>query len=245
MVKPDSNTGREELAGLLGRVAREKCSIRLLKPARTSDTKTRGWLFPSSKGKYGQLIKELVGPMLEIVQARPKLVELTGLGIETLVRNTPQNERPALVEQASERYRADILRSWQKFATRGEEELLQAAIRDSFGEWFPRSEQSQKSELDNFRELFVQEVADSWQAARTADARNRLAHLLKILGAEQMGKPNETVVFTGLQHTPLGPLFKGDPAKVVQPGWLFPKQPSPLLLVKAEVEPQKNQTTTN
>ena len=239
MVTPNT-TGRAELAALLQTAAQEDGPIRLLKPSSQADAKVISWLFPNSRGKHGQLIKELLGTMLKETVNRPRMVVLTELGVETLLRNTPQKDRPDLLNRCADRYREPLLLAWQKFATRGEEKELNAAINIAFRRWLPSSDVHQKSELDEFRELFAQEIANSWSICQSEEARNRLAHLMKLLGAEPLEKKDEIVVFTGMKHTPLEPLFKGDSAKVVKPGWLFPKTPTPLLLVKAEVLPDTN-----
>lgn len=230
-------SGRSELASILELAAEQDGPIRLFRPRDLELRKTCPGLFPSSRGEYGHLIEDLLDTMLEEVIRHPRMVRLTSFGLETLLRNTPQPDRPALVARVSPLYREELLQTWERFATRGEKETLEKAIEATFGHWFPHSAAEQKSELDEFRERFVQEIANSWHQAKTNEAQNRLAHLLKILGAEPLGRENEKVCFTGIHHTPLAPLFKGDPATVVRPGWVLPHSPAPILLVKADVQP--------
>ncbi len=232
-----STTGREELAAILDIAAQQDGPIRLFQPRDPSIRPKRPGLFPSSKGKHGEFIEELVGTMLEEVLAQPRMVKLTRFGIETLLRNTPQSERNALISRSSTLYREELINTWNRFATKGEQSQLKSAVEQCFGKWFPATQN--QANLEEFRELLAQEVADSWSESESAEAKMRLAHLLKILGAVPLGKEKEVVAFTGLQHNPLEPLFKGDPAQITRPGWTFPKSPTPLLLVKAEVRATK------
>ncbi|MDF1751154.1 MAG: hypothetical protein P1U89_00105 [Verrucomicrobiales bacterium] len=234
-----STSGREELAAILSVAAQQDGPVRLFVPKGPKLRKLNPGLFPAgAKGKDRELLNEMVGSMLEEVMSLPKMVMLTDFGIETLLRNTPQNQRKALVAKCSPLYREPLLSAWAKFAIRGEEVFLEKAIKDHYGKWFP--ETKDVSKLDEFREYLAQEIANSWNSASGEEAQKRLAHLLRIIGAEPLGKKDETVVFTGLQHTPLEPLFPGDPAVIARQGWIFPKSTNPILLAKAEVIPASN-----
>lgn len=233
MASSPSTSGREELAAILAIAAGHNGPVRLFKPKARRPVVPG--LFPSSRGKHGELIKELLGTMLEEVMPHPKMVRLTDFGVETLLRNTPQSKRRKLISQSSIVYRDRLLSAWTKFATRGEEAFLTKSVNEHYGKWFP--ETSDASNLDEFREYLAQEVADSWSSSETGESRKRLAHLLRIIGAEPLGKKDDNVKFTGLQHTPVEPLFPGDPAVIAREGWIFPKSPTPILLAKAEVIP--------
>lgn len=234
MVSPKTS-GREELAAILSIAAKQDGPVRLFHPKDSKMRKRNPGLFPSSKGSHGKLINELLGTMLEEVMSLPKMVVLTGFGIETLLRNTPQKDRKQLISDSSKLYRDELLTAWSKFATRGEEVFLAKSIREHHGQWFP--EAKDQSNLEQFREYLAQEIADSWNKADTIEARKRLGHLLKVIGAEPLGKIDEKVEFSGLTHQPVEPLFPGDPALISREGWIFPKSPSPILLAKAEVVP--------
>lgn len=234
MALASGNTGREELAAILGIAVRSDGPVRLYQPR--GDTNAVG-IFPSSKGRYGDWQRELLGTLLEEVATHPRMVKLTALGIERLLQNTHQGERAELVLGASPLYRDALLSTWKRIATKGEQKVLTQCAENVYSDWLGKSAKNAAGSLDEFRELFAQEVANSWNDSKSAEAKRRLAHLLKLLGAQPLGKEDETVDFTGLQHIPLEPLFKGDPAKVVTPGWTFPRTPTPLLLVKAAVRP--------
>jgi hypothetical protein len=233
-----STSGREELAAILDIAARQDGPVRLLHPRDPKIRERNPGLFPSTTGKFGELIGELLGTMLEEVLGHPKMVILTKFGLETLLRNTPQGQRNALVKRCSPLYRDDLLEIWSRYAIRGEESNVTESVRAAYGKWFP--EKKDQSDLEEFREFLAQEIADSWNSAAADEARSRLAHLLRVLGAEPLGKENENVKFTGLEHTPIEPLFPGDEAIIARQGWIFPKSPTPLLLAKAEVRPAKN-----
>ncbi len=223
--------GRTEIAAILSLAAQHDGPIRVLRP--------RGGypkgLFPSSKGKHGELIADLVGTMLEEVSRLPRTVRLTPLGIHRLIKNTPQAERANLVQSASPLYREAMLLAWESTITRGEQDDYDTTAAQLYGHWFPDAKA--KDEMADYREYLAQEIADSWSQATTDETRNRLAHLLKLLGSKPLGQPNEKVPYTCQEHATTESIFPGEDVIITRPGWLFPKNPTPLLLAKAEVTP--------
>lgn len=238
MAENSGKTGREEIASILEVAVQQDGPIRVFSPKSPALRASRPGLFQNSKGRNGELQSELIGPFLKEISTHPRMVKLTSKGIERLLQNTHQAKRAKLVEIASPLYRDELLATWKQIATRGEQADIESCVTKLYGQWFDSGSGSGNGgSLDDFRELFAQEIASSWNDSKADESKNRLAHLLKVLGAQPLGKKDEPVQFTGLKHIPLEPLFKGDDAKIVTPGWTFPKEPTPLLLVKAAVRP--------
>ena len=227
-----TTTGRAELAAILDLAAQQDGPVRLIK----SDSGEPG-LFSSSTGKNSEIQKELIGPILEEVVKRPRMVKLTEKGIEILVRNTPQDERPELMNRASSLYLPAMMAVWKDIAIPREKERLEESIHQHFGEWFPGAEaEDEKSELDDYKLDMARELAASWSEAETGEAKKRLTYFLRMTGATPLEKEQQTVSFDTRLHKPKAPLFKGDSALVLQRGWKLelPDQP-PVILLKAEV----------
>lgn len=227
-----STSGRNELASFLDLAAQQDGAIRWLQPRNRKEP----GLFPSSRGTHGRYQEELLGTMLEEVLSRPRMVKLTKKGVEVLLRNTPQDKRPALFARTSPLYRADLLAAWKKFAIPRELEVIHRSIRKHFGEFLTANQPDSDPELDEFKKMLAKELALSWSETESSEVRKRLSYFLKIVGAEPFEEEQKLVSFTGLNHKPRTPLFKGDSALVVKSGWILPRpDESPLILVKAEV----------
>lgn len=229
-----TTSGRAELAAILDMAAQQDGAIRLLKPK--SDATNEPGLFSSTEGRNAQFQKDLIGPMLEEVMTRPRMVKLTEKGIEILVRNTPQDDRPALVSRASELYRARIISAWQKVAIPREKMTLQNSINDHFGSLI----EAETDNSDDFKTELARELAASWCEATQEETKNRLSYFLRMAGAESFEEVDSTVTFNSLTHKPNAPLFKGDPALVLQKGWrLSLPNEATIILLKAEVTAAK------
>ncbi|MDF1751152.1 MAG: hypothetical protein P1U89_00095 [Verrucomicrobiales bacterium] len=229
-----TTSGRAELAAILDLAAQQDGAIRLLQP-KDSESAEPG-LFPNSKGKYGIYLKELVGTMLEEVLTRPRMVKLTQKGIEILIRNTPQDERPQLIDRASNLYRPEMIAVWKSIAIPREQDALEASIDRHFGKWFQDTKAEQTSESDDFKLELARELATSWSESTTDEARKRLSYFLRMAGAETFEKKDSVVEFNAQNHKPNAPLFKGDSALVLNPGWkLNLPNDTTIILLKAEV----------
>jgi hypothetical protein len=224
-------SGREELASFLDLAAQQEGAIRLFRPRDGSNP----GLFPSSRGRYGQYQKELLGTMLVEVLSRPRMVKLTKKGVEVLLRNTPQDKRPALIARTSALYRPALVAAWKKFAVPRETEMINRSVHKHYGEMLGH-EQENTSDLPCFQRKLAKELALSWSETSSAETRKRLAYFLKMVGAEPFEEEQQVVSFSGLNHKPKAPLFKGDPALVVKAGWILNGiEETPVILIKAEV----------
>lgn len=229
-----TTTGRAELAAILDLAARQDGPIRLIQSKEPDPGESA--LFPSSKGRHAEFQKELVGPLLEEVVKRPRMVKLTAKGIEILVRNTPQDSRAELMKRASPLYLPSLMSVWRRIAIPREKAMLEASIEEHFGEWFPGAEPDKTSEIDDFKLHLARELAASWSEADSSETRKRLSYFLRMVGAIPFEEIDQVVTFSGLTHKPKAPLFKGDSALVLNTGWKLelPAQP-PVILLKAEV----------
>jgi hypothetical protein len=75
-----------------------------------------------------------------------------------------------------------------------------------------------------------------WKAVSGAE-RAGVARRLRELGAVQIGRAGQQVEFSGRDHVSSEPIFPGDAAVIVRPGWKTRNATGEILLEKAIARP--------
>ncbi len=76
-----------------------------------------------------------------------------------------------------------------------------------------------------------------WNEVSNAEAREQLEMAMYNVGLSRFGQRNEQVNFNGIEHQSQGPLFPGDTATIIEPGWILQRGPRKRILAKAIVLP--------
>jgi hypothetical protein len=167
-------------------------------------------------------------------------VRLTGAGIEVLLEETAPEERCALVWSVSVLYQRVFLRRWLFLlqtrgwsADRPEWERCADALSGDFR--FPGPGEDQAPA--DFHHQMARELTLSWKHAANAEVREGIARAMRGVGLHPIGVAGERVVFAGSLHTSGEPMFPGDAAVVIEPGWRMHDGSGDYLLEKARVGP--------
>jgi len=241
IVSSASHSGFEdELVAILGEAIRVDGAIRVFEPKQSSTSgKTPiPALFSSTRDSFLKNKGDFPGAWFVEVVSHPRMVTASREGIEFLLRHTPPERREALVAGASDHYRPVLLEIWKKMAQPGEEDMLKSSIREHFGEWLMADAGAAGNDatLEAYKRSLAEELAFSWSEASSEEARKRLSYFLRLVGAQTLEEKGALVTFTGLKHKSMSALFKGDEARVINPGWVWPgPDDTPQYLVKAEV----------
>ncbi len=229
----------DELVTMLGKAVRVDGAIRVFKPKKemiTEKTPSPA-LFAGTKGSFLKFKSEFPGIWFVEVLPRPRMVTVSREGIEFLLRRTMSNQRVALVSGASDHYRSVLLEIWRKMANPDEEEALRSSIREHFGDCLMADpEAGDDAKMDVYKRSLAEELALSWSEASSEEAKKRLSYFLLLVGAQPLEEQGSLVTFTGIKHKSKSALFKGDAARVLNPGWVWQgPDDTPQYLVKAEV----------
>jgi hypothetical protein len=171
---------------------------------------------------------------------QPRQVRLTAAGAEELLARTPREERCALVWSASLLYQRLLLQRWRSLLqtsgwTEDQPEWERCAQR--LAEDFLSPEPKEDGALADFRRSLAHELAISWKHAQSPEAREGIARAMLGAGLRPIGVAGEQVTFAGRLHVATEPMFPGDPAFIVEPGWMIHDGNGEYLLEKALVAP--------
>jgi hypothetical protein len=223
----------DQLIELLEKAVQEDGAIRVFAPKKTlASGKTPGLsLFSRSKSPF------FPGDWFVETLPRPQMVKVNRPGIHFLLMNTHPNQRQALVARASDYYKPMLLEIWKKIARPNEATALQSSIQEHLGDWLKsNADAGIEPKLDAFKHSLAEELALSWSEASSEEARKRLSYFLLLVGAQTLEQTGSLVTFAGIKHKSKSALFKGDNARVLNPGWVWPgADDTPQYLVKAEV----------
>lgn len=171
---------------------------------------------------------------------QPRQVRLTEAGAEVLLERTPPGERCALVWSASALYQRMLLNRWRSLQGRhgsGEELAEWQRCAERLSEDFRVPGQEENGRHTELQRHLAQELVLSWKHARNLEVREGIARAMRGAGLRPIGVPGEQVVFVGRLHGSAEPLFPGDAAVVIEPGWMIQDGSGDYLLEKALVAP--------
>ncbi len=171
---------------------------------------------------------------------QPRHVRLTAAGAEELLARTPPMERCALVLSASPLYQRLLLHRWlsllQTHGWTGDRPEWERCAERLAADFISPEPKTDAADADFWRCL-AHELAISWKHAQSPEARDGIARAMLGAGLRPIGSAGEQVAFAGRLHVATEPMFPGDPAFIVEPGWMIHDGSGEYLLEKALVAP--------
>lgn len=229
----------DRLLAVLDAACRFDGPVRLVRP---KGTDSEPGLIDGSSGANAGLLTRVLGSLLEEVPRAPnqaRRVQLTGEGIRCLLVPRSPEERAARARLAPPFYRERVLRVWKQIAEPAEAELVRRCVGELYGDLVqPRAAgPAPVSDATTFKRSVARELVANWSRAEHPEAKSGLARVMIALGLQAIGGAGDQVVFNGRAHLSEDGLFPGDPAVIVEPGWMISDDGGELLLQKAKVKP--------
>jgi hypothetical protein len=169
---------------------------------------------------------------------QPKFVRLTAAGAEELLQRTEPERRAEVVLTASPLYQKLLYQRWGALIERLGWERDRELRRDCGVRLTAEFETPEGDGADaGFLRGLAHELTLSWKREKNPEAREGIARAMRGAGLRQLGTAGEQVTFAGSYHICTDPIFPGDPAFVLEPGWMIHDGTGEYLLEKALVAP--------
>jgi hypothetical protein len=197
-------------------------------------------LFPAagSREAIQQAVPRWLKEEPRISTNQPRFVRLTEAGADELLLGTDPERRSAMVLSVSPLYQKVLFLRWGALIDRhgweSDREPRQRCGAQLTAEFC--APEPDASSADFLRGM-AHELTISWKREKNPEAREGIARAMRGAGLRQLGTAGEQVTFAGRYHACTAPMFPGDPAFILEPGWMIHDGTGEYLLEKAIVAP--------